>query len=252
MWIHNYIHVYIWFIKYKLHLYCTVLQAKTQVTVSCAGHVMRYLWLQGRLDVVNRDHEHKLRGAARAPGHVDVEVVGLPHAFVRLQGLQRVAVHAEEDRVDHTEWYERPRQTAVKPSHLVGWKQCFTLTKKKCVYLRNVAVYKITGYNQSFTGCGSQRKQCSCYSTKTNVHSNLIGLHWEKYTLKVVFVEHHTQICVYVSQRSQIQFEDEDRAIYMRFCWVTTTWLRWEPQPVTLWLYPVKIYMQWYSFLKQW
>jgi len=26
-----------------------------------------------------------------------------------------------------------------------------------------------TGYNQSVTGCGFQRKQCSCYSTKTPV-----------------------------------------------------------------------------------
>ena len=32
----------------------------------------------------------------------------------------------------------------------------------------------ITGYNQSVTSCGSQGKQCSCYSTKTNVNSNLI------------------------------------------------------------------------------
>ena len=32
----------------------------------------------------------------------------------------------------------------------------------------------ITGYNQSVTGCGSQRKQCSCNSTKTYVSSNLI------------------------------------------------------------------------------
>jgi len=31
---------------------------------------------------------------------------------------------------------------------------------------------------------------------------------WETYTLKVVFVEHHTHFNVYVSQRSQIQFED--------------------------------------------
>ena len=42
------------------------------------------------------------------------------------------------------------------------------------------------------------------------------------------------------AQRSQIQFEDEDHA-YMSFRWVTTTCLRWEPQPVTLLLYPVVI-----------
>jgi len=41
------------------------------------------------------------------------------------------------------------------------------------------------------------------------------------------------------AQRSRIQFEDEDHAVYMSFRWVTTTCLRWEPQPVTLWLYPV-------------
>jgi len=43
------------------------------------------------------------------------------------------------------------------------------------------------------------------------------------------------------AQRSQIQFEDENHAIYMSFRWVTTTCLRREPQPVTLWLYPVII-----------
>jgi len=29
------------------------------------------------------------------------------------------------------------------------------------------------------------------------------------------------------AQRSQIQFEDEDHAVYMSFRWVTTTCLRW-------------------------
>jgi len=115
------------------------------------------------------------------------------------------------------------------------------------LYRNNVCV--VTGYNQSVTGCGSQQKQCSCYSTKTNVHSNLIRLRWETYTLKVVFIEHHTQICVYVSQWSQIQFEDEDCTIYMSFCWVTTTCLRREPQPVTLWLYPVVV--NYFTYLMQ-
>ena len=36
-------------------------------------------------------------------------------------------------------------------------------------------------------------------------------------TLKVVFVEHHTHFNVYVSHRSQIQFEDEDHAVYISF-----------------------------------
>jgi len=78
--------------------------------------------------------------------------------------------------------------------------------------------------------------------------SNWIWLRWETYTLKVVFVEHHTHFNVYVSQRSQIQFEVEDHAVYISFRWVTTTCLRWEPQPVTLWLYPVYIY----SWVETW
>jgi len=32
----------------------------------------------------------------------------------------------------------------------------------------------LTGYNQSITGCGSQRRQCSCYSTKTHVNSMIL------------------------------------------------------------------------------
>jgi len=71
----------------------------------------------------------------------------------------------------------------------------------------------ITGYNQSVTGSGSQRRQCSCYSTKTHVNSMIIILKLNltsyKFTLKVVFVEQKkTHFNVYVSQRSQIQFED--------------------------------------------
>ena len=89
----------------------------------------------------------------------------------------------------------------------------------------------------------TQRKQML---TAWSSSSNLIWLRWETYILKVVFVEHHTH--VYVSQRSQIQFEDEDHAIYMGFCWVTTTCLRWEQQPVTLWLYPVSNWTRWCKY----
>jgi len=54
----------------------------------------------------------------------------------------------------------------------------------------------ITGYKQSFTGCSSQRKQCSCYSTKTYVNIVIliltwIWLRWETFTLNVIFVENH-------------------------------------------------------------
>ena len=43
----------------------------------------------------------------------------------------------------------------------------------------------------------------------------------------------------YVSHQSQIQFQDEDHAVFISFCWVTSTWHRWKPQPVTLRLLPV-------------
>ena len=36
--------------------------------------------------------------------------------------------------------------------------------------------WHIIGYNQGVTGCGSQRRQCSCYSTKTNVNSMILIL----------------------------------------------------------------------------
>ena len=50
----------------------------------------------------------------------------------------------------------------------------------------------ITGYKHSVTGCESQRKQCICYSAKTNVNSMIL-------ILKFDFVEHHTHFYVYVS-----------------------------------------------------
>jgi len=54
----------------------------------------------------------------------------------------------------------------------------------------------ITGYNQSVTGCGSQRRhvvvtQRKLISTAWSSSSNWIWLLWETYTLKVVFVENH-------------------------------------------------------------
>jgi len=78
-----------------------------------------------------------------------------------------------------------------------------------------------TGYNQSVTGCRSQRRQCSCYSTKTHdPHPQIEYDFDEKHIqciLKVVFVEHHTQFNVDVSYRRQIQFEDADHAVYISF-----------------------------------
>ena len=40
---------------------------------------------------------------------------------------------------------------------------------------------------------------------------------------KCVWCSTKTTFNVYVSQQSQIQFEDEDLAVYMSFHWVTTT-----------------------------
>jgi len=77
----------------------------------------------------------------------------------------------------------------------------------RCLYRFFIEVN--TGYNQSVTGCGSQRSWS--------------WLRWDTYTLKCVWCSTTTTFNVYVSQRSQIQFEDEDHAVYMSFRWVTTT-----------------------------
>ena len=73
-------------------------------------------------------------------------------------------------------------------------------------------------------------KTCSCYLTKTYVDSlilssNWIWLRWETNTLKCVWCSTKTTCTfnVYVSRRSQIQFEDEDHAVYMSFRLVTNT-----------------------------
>jgi len=74
-------------------------------------------------------------------------------------------------------------------------------------------------------------KTCSCYSTKTHIHSvictlkssNWIWPRWETYTWKCVWCSTKTTYNVYVSQRSQIIFEDEDHAVNISFRWVTTT-----------------------------
>jgi len=52
-----------------------------------------------------------------------------------------------------------PPPIAAQSSQTTHWQGRRTLTF-------------ITGYNQSVTGCGSQRRQCSFYSTKTHVN------HW--------------------------------------------------------------------------
>ena len=71
----------------------------------------------------------------------------------------------------------------------------------------------LTGYNQSVTGCGSQRRQCSCYSMKTRVNSMILIFKLNLTSLRNIYIKsgvcHHTHFNVFVSQGSQIQFEDK-------------------------------------------
>ena len=68
-----------------------------------------------------------------------------------------------------------------------------------------IAKQYTTGYIQSVTGCGSQRRHVVVTQRKHN------------YTLKCVWFSKKTTFNVYVSQRSQTQFEDEDHAVFMSF-----------------------------------
>ena len=47
----------------------------------------------------------------------------------------------------------------------------------------------LTGYKQSVTGCGSQRRQCSCYSTKTHVNSMILILKLNLTSLKNIYIK---------------------------------------------------------------
>ena len=57
------------------------------------------------------------------------------------------------------------------------------LTKGHTLRLDSSTV-TLTGYNQSFTGCGSLRRQCSCYSTKTDIKSVILILKLNKTSLR--------------------------------------------------------------------
>jgi len=88
-----------------------------------------------------------------------------------------------------------------------------------------------TGYNQSIRGCGFQRRQCSCYSTKTHVNSMILILKLNSTSLRNIYI------------KSGLRWATHTSCISFR-C-VITTCLRWEPQPVMLWLYPViKVLLQ--------
>ena len=69
-------------------------------------------------------------------------------------------------------------------------------------------------------------KTCICYSTKAHINSVILILKLILTSLRNIYIK----MCVvlnedhfYFSQRSQIQFEDEDHAVDMSFRWVTTT-----------------------------
>ena len=65
-----------------------------------------------------------------------------------------------------------------------------------------------TGYNQSVTSCGSQRRQCSCYSTKTHVNSMILILKLNLTSLRNIYIKSglrwapHTFLCICFSTKS--------------------------------------------------
>jgi len=65
-----------------------------------------------------------------------------------------------------------------------------------------------TGYNQSVTGCGSQRRQCSCYSTKTHVNSMIVIFKLNLISLRNIYIKSglrwapHTFYCICFSTKS--------------------------------------------------
>jgi len=75
-------------------------------------------------------------------------------------------------------------------------------------------------------------KTCSCYSTKTHINSVILIVKLNLTSLRNIYIK----ICVVLNE---VKFNLRMRV--MLLTWVTTTCLRWEPQPVTLWLYPVYV-----------
>jgi len=77
---------------------------------------------------------------------------------------------------------------------------------------------------------------CTCYSTKTYKNSVILILKLDLTLMRNIIIHQKWSLLstTHLLMRSQIQFQDEDHAVYISFHWVTTTLLRWEPQPVTL------------------
>jgi len=81
---------------------------------------------------------------------------------------------------------------------------CHTLPEKSDFFQNNLIIFS-TGYNQSVTGCGSQRRHVVVTQRKLMetfiLSSNWIWLRWETNTLKCVWCSTKTTFNVYVSQR---------------------------------------------------
>jgi len=73
-----------------------------------------------------------------------------------------------------------PGSALQRPRHCP--LHCFTLQTE----IRST-IY--TGYNQSVTGRGSQRRQGSCYSTKTHVNSMILILRLNLTSLRNIYIE---------------------------------------------------------------
>ena len=96
-----------------------------------------------------------------------------------------IMVRPEVDKLHTTHW----RHLACPRNHPVTQNSIFTLVVS-------------TGYNQSVTDCGSQRRQCSCYSTKTHVNSMILIFKLNLTSLRNIYIKSglcwapHTFYCI--------------------------------------------------------
>jgi len=78
----------------------------------------------------------------------------------------------------------------------------------------------LTGYKQNVTGCGSQRKQCSFYSTKSNVNSMILILKYNLTSLWNIHIKSghrwapHTFLCIRFSTKWNSIWGCESRYLY--------------------------------------
>jgi len=75
-------------------------------------------------------------------------------------------------------------------------------------FFHHILLHKITGYKQRVTGCGSQRRQCSCYSMKTYVNSVILILKLNLTSMRNKYIKiglrwvPHTFWCICFSSKS--------------------------------------------------